>query len=489
MRASNSLKASFCIVFFIYSCQLARPGLEKDKWLNSDRSKSGSHIDRQNSGQLGIVNGKDEPHLNDSVFLIQMDFTDQKEKIRKSNIGTGFAAIRRERCIVTARHVITLEDQNPPDKTLTVWRGIEPLSDPEKSERSIASLHTYRGYEAGQFQDTDIGVIWMPAYKRPREISTYTPLPIDPTEQITANSPRREPDYLLSSKNPRFDAVGYGFSSANRFEGAGRRRRGTFDLLQYLNHDRQGDNANGGHLVGYRDNKSPFCPYHSLCQGDSGGPWLTKKEFVFGVTSATYNLGGNCDQKTDGIGVALDRYDPHPKNPDEAKNNYDHLLFMADSVCTKRIKVLLGNNSNISSVRGVTKRDPEYDLEKIPLNGWIACKGEPSLNLYDQSGKEIPSDCSEYINENMTLTMAATPKENYVFSHWGSETSVDDVGNTNHTAKCPCDGSTSPSCTVTYENIGLYTDNHSIDTAICIPFAVPRAGDGGGLKIDAPSPM
>jgi hypothetical protein len=108
------------------------------------------------------------------------------------------------------------------------------------------------------------------------------------------------------------------------------------------------------------------------------------------------------------------------------------------------------------------------------------------------SGNAIIRDCSENINDQMTLTMTAYPKDNYVFSHWRSliGKSLDDAGKLMiETAKCPCEGSTSPVCPVSYQNIGLYTDTHSVDSATCMPIAVPAAVDGGGVNTDAPSPM
>lgn len=354
------------------------------------------------------------------------------------------ANVKYKRCLLTAAHVV----ENELLQTKLVYRG-QDLRDLDGKE--------YQNIQRGALipnhalVSRDLAVLWATNFATPPDrseiripLSGWSPTPIIDTiglanVQYTDGGP-------MSTGAPLDVMIGgYGFNDtvAGVDVGSDVLRVGSMAATHYVDTTVQ---------MAFQPTTGGFyrlaaAPDQSICSGDSGGP-AGIGAGIFGVISMY--TGPNCAGSVDGLVTALN----HAALPNEV-SNWDWVNQQIELLCRKSATVGVEGEGHIEG--SITP--PQSYHHGLELNDAIAFNPATGAN-----------DSVEYVHEGQTVTFTATPASGWRFKQWSSWA----------TRNCPCDGSTSPTCTAPYAAIGRYNTYESIDDAACrADFELIPGADGG----------
>ena len=401
---------------------------------------------QKSKDSLNLVNGSlDSANMyKDSVFLLGHE--DAK------GIGTGFAAFRRKRCLVTAAHMVKF---NPTMVAVSVDQSATPYN--YNIRQVVARQQSRWNTDQDLFtqpRSTDIGILWLTNFQNPptgpkKFIDTYVPFSIS-----------REP---LAGLPTNLTVVGYGPDPVYQNTDS-KNRRTYWDLRfdAYLNPfveygsswNLDSSDVPKGSLYVSNDYATAWTTY-----GDSGGPAFVGNT-VYGIVQGVhaYTILKK-PVEYDYYYTGVEQY----ADGGTKKNNNEWLRKYADFVCTKSVSVY--PRTGVAGINGSTIRT--YYYPEIEANG--------KINFVPSSSN---SDGFEFIHEGMTISLSATLEQGFSFVQWEGPIILGTDGTNKNL--CPCNGSKNPVCTLSYDNIGIYDEVNSIDEAQCSVVTSQSGSNTGG---------
>jgi hypothetical protein len=380
---------------------------------------------------------------------------------------TVFSAIRNRRCLLTADHSIDGEkitrNQGQP---WVVYQGQNLYgknlnSAPRQAVAAgLGRWHDLSGAKInGSRPDgawgsySDVAILWLEDRTGVDNLKKYKKLEIDSSEFMKAN----DLSYIDTS-DARDDRqavfVGYG----NRGKNANPPKAFREQILTTVHSYSRPPVNSGSNTV------DPGAGYWTMqtntasCKGDSGGPLILDGK-VIGTLAGGVNANGDCIVGGDpSVFAALTRYEYPINSGDFYHSNYGWIMKNVDFVCTKYLMVLISPDPRnvgglvMGKVVGSLRRDRTVTTD-IEHNASI-----------DTAKK----DHVESITEEMTSNrITAIPSPGYRFVSWQGGVLRDaDTGKTYNT--CPCNGSTTTDCVLSYDDVGYYSDSTSSDRSGCI---------------------
>jgi uncharacterized membrane protein YgcG len=194
-----------------------------------------------------------------------------------------------------------------------------------------------------------------------------------------------------------------------------------------------------------------------VVEGDSGGPAFAGNT-VYAVASMIYDPYVDVDF----VFAGVEKYD---EPGTVKKNNNAWLRHWADFICTKKVAVY--PKPGVATITGTAVRPNVY--QELEANGRI-----------NMVSSQTQSDGAENIHEGMSISLSATLEPGYEFVQWEGPDMEGAAKDGTKRNLCPCNGSTNPVCTLTYDNIGYYDEFSSIDEATCSVTARQSGGSGSG---------
>ena len=371
----------------------------------------------------GIRDGSPAPSYADKV-------------LKATDIGGGFSGTawmgRYPRCAVTAEHVTLsrVEDgtgkyQEVNNQTPRGWH-VSPQPATPYSRNAYGDLEVgwMEARTGGDYLDTD-GLDWLDI----AEVPGTTPTSTSTTQP---NSTTTAPLWSLGG-----ELIGWGRNETNA---AGvDLREASFVGYQLRNGSSAGFDYGGTLLLGTYYTPKP-------CGGDSGGPFVVNGS-VYGLQSATPPWG--CGPVlASWVGVfhhvgILTAFNSYAAASEES--NYDWLDRTIESVCGKALSVSVDGEGSVTGDRSGASVRTFTDLPSI--DGAVDCSFTDG------------DDCGEMVHFGESIQLSASAEPDWEFSEWQSGASG---------AACPCEGDTSETCDVVFDDMGEYDASTSIDDVVCV---------------------
>ncbi|MBK8254878.1 MAG: hypothetical protein IPK82_19740 [Polyangiaceae bacterium] len=358
-----------------------------------------------------------------SIFLTYHEVTPTT-----SADGTGFN-ILYPRCILTAEHHpvsriyagVNLQGNLAGKLNQDVDTRI-PHPDPHKSRR-------------------DLAILWMKALKseagNPRlQEADYSKIELKDSMGLTSADLKADGTLNNESAGAPIDVrlIGYGDNDTvmGADTGGSIRRHGDAEARFFIQGSAQTvyPKFQGGfyHIVA-----KAGAAARAACSGDSGGPVLHDGK-AFAVISNSEDV--DCNKVTWTRATSLDKGAIPNK-----KSNWDWVHETAEKTCGKKMGAGKGCDGKvIGTVSPAQSMALDSTLNSEIRVGEDNCFGE--------------EDPTEMVHYGQTITLTATPNPGYQFDHWTG-------------SYCPCEGSSSPTCVASYNDIGFYTETVSIDESFC----------------------
>lgn len=419
--------------------------------------------------EAAIRNGANAPEEINKVFMLLDPLGDE---------AAGSASnVKYKRCLLTAAHVVS-----QPVQGMLVYRGQDLRSLDDKEFQNIAAGEIRPDAADGY---RDLAVLWATnqrtrppapppgggggsadggtsggtggtggtAGEKRIPLSGWSPQGmIDSIGLANAQLDEEGDAPTLSAGAPKpATIIGYGNNTTDaNGNDVGNRvlRKGTMNTTHFIDGAAQTHFSFTGGFY-YLAPKAP--ENQTVCVGDSGGPARTTAG-IFGVISTQMSANG-CANAVGAHATALNR-----SHLPGAISNWDWVQQAIARVCKKNLSTgVYGQGKVIGSITPTQEH-----VEETWLNNQIRC-GNTATNL---------TDCGEFVHENQSMTLTATPGLGWRFVRWYA------MG-----AHCQCDGFTTPTCTIAYGAMGTYTESSSSDDESCYAEfeLIPPAQDAGTL--------
>lgn len=414
-----------------------------------------------------VRNGTNAPGEINKVFLLISPFGE-------AHVGSA-SNVKYKRCLLTAAHVV-----GEPIQGMQVYRGqdLRNLDDKEfqniaageivpdaaRVSRDLAVLWATNqltrpptppppggGADAGNDAGTGGGGTGGDPGEKRIPLGGWSPQTmIDTIGLGNAQVGQPFPGPPSTGAPKAITIVGYGNNTTNAAGddvGDSVLRSGAMDATHYFDTTQQNNVADttGGFYY-----LAPKAGAQSVCQGDSGGPARTAAG-IFAVISD--QVGATCATSTAGFATALNR----------AKlgtdiSNWDWVQQAVARVCKKDLSTGVMGQGKVTG----TIAPAQEHTEETWLNNQLRC-GNSAPNL---------TDCGEFVHENQSITLTATPASGWRFVRWFA------MG-----GHCQCNNSTATTCAIGYDAMGEYTQTSSSDSEGCHalfePIPVSDAGADG----------
>ena len=251
------------------------------------------------------------------------------------------------------------------------------------------------------------------------------------------------------------DIMGYGaFSGSTMMEptkamGLGHKRKGVAHARNLVSGSLQNPVKIGGFYT-----VVPTSSGGQLgCYGDSGGPLFKTNDTTrtYGVLVGT-TAGSTCNAATYSYYTAIDELGTQTMKA--------WVKSAVTAICATELNTSI-SPSNTGKVTGTLEDDPDIYPGDPLVDGDIAC------------GTGTDGDCKEMVHDGEWINLTATANSGYSFYRWEDGL-----------YHCPCNGSSSVTCNLAYDDLGTYGVDISVDKSDCK--AVFVMGGGGSSSSMGP---
>ncbi|MGB0592010.1 MAG: hypothetical protein ACPGU1_20200 [Myxococcota bacterium] len=393
------------------------------------------------------------------------------------------------RCMLTAKHLKPWESKDEPMYHRVVMGADVTLVTPAHRDQLVADTASTRSWDFGVHAIDpyrDLRVLWLEnrhsdgADLRLRlqdyEAQKLTPLPLD--EGLHSQA------YTMSGYGMTGDGGGAAGAGVHH-SGDGRVKR------VQVRPDVQGGGARIQVLPGLDSGRTE-------CSGDSGTSIMLEDREVFSAMSmgATSCNPENRNQWLDpsstktskrkgsrlpgnvNLHSALNDRGTFSGDPEKFSleewgelGNWQQVTYFVSKVCTKEVVFQVqGSGAIVGHITG----EPLRAYETPRLNHSVSCVGKnPDIQTVSMG------DCVEAVHQPEGLAVEAIPADGWAFYRWSDGPDVVTDGGHQAPSLCPCEGQP-VKCTMSFDDVGHYDAQSSIDLSMCMAEFVRVPGKGGG---------
>lgn len=373
---------------------------------------------------------------------------------REANRGTAFN-VKYPRCLVTAGHV--LNNNKKVEKLL-----IQTTSG-GSTKKHYVDISKSALIDNWQAKFRELAVLWAKSgpsidFATPLTDADYAPIELKKDHELSPATAKitegTNPDgtkgsEIVITKGDKpasafaTTIVGYGptktMAGANPRDGfSGNRAYGVSNLDFLILGPKQNPPVDGAFFIDMRPHKEDDV---TGCIGDSGGPSLDSAESgAKAIGAINGGKGVNASRLCkDQYSMTVSAFNSAVRDiPNAPKSNWDWVNDQIEQ-CGKRLVVEKKDGKGM--VSGEVIPPQVKDFVDPGLDGVIEASDE-SLNNW------------EIVHFGQAVSLSAIPEVGYSFDHWEG-------------TACPCTGSTAADCSVSYNDIGTYTESESSDDSVC----------------------
>lgn len=395
-----------------------------------------------------------------TIFMLGYDTVSSSSSSATSYrraVGTAGNA-KYERCLITACHVIHNRPEVKAFKAETNHYDLTAV-DNETKRQDVAGVGRLFSDRCADGMDPlaqyDMAVLWLTNYKdgtlkRIEAGRDYTPFSLERAENMGL-SRRTWADgswtnlNLTSTGAPQaVSLIGFGDNATESLgggiridRGKGVMRSGSTDADLFYADDPAQLLAMVGSIIRSR---SVTPGWNAGCAADSGTPLIHSGKF-YGVYNSTLPDVTYCADAAVDFYASFDDVNSKSFLDGGSETNWKRITRLVEKTCGKTLNTGINfGQGNIYGSFTPQWTDPDGSKE---FNGLINCYAD--------------FDCTEFMHEGDSITLTATPATSWEFDKWEGGGS----------SACPCHQSTAANCTVSYDQMGYYTDQVSSDHSYC----------------------